>query len=84
VEEVGRGAGARERRRDLAADDAGLSHAGDDHAAAALAQDPDRLIESIVEAIDQRQDRAASVSRTLRANAMSATVSRVTPRPGSG
>ena len=36
MEEPGRGAGARERRGNLAADDAGLAHAGDDHASAAL------------------------------------------------
>jgi hypothetical protein len=49
-------AGARERRRDLAADDPRLAHAGDDDAPAALAQHAHRAIETLVEAVDQRED----------------------------
>src|SRR5712691_6306553 len=50
-------AGARERRGDLAADDARFAHAGDDHAPAAVEEDAHRLLEAIVEPIDERQDR---------------------------
>src|SRR5712691_9411858 len=50
-------AGARERRGDLAADDARLAHAGDDHAPAAVEEDAHRLLEAIVEPIDKCQDR---------------------------
>ena len=57
VEEEGGRAGARQRRRNLAADDPRLAHAGDDHAAAALEQQPHRLLEALVEALDEREDR---------------------------
>ena len=57
VEEEGRRAGARQRRGDLAADDARLAHAGDDDAAAALEQQLDGALEVVVEAIDQAEDR---------------------------
>ena len=57
VQEKGRGPGAGERRRDLAADDAGLAHASDDHAALAVAHQHDSAREPLIEAIDQRQDR---------------------------
>ena len=57
MEEEGWGSGARERGGDLAADDAGLPHAGDNHPAAAVKQEPDGMVEAIVEAIDEREDR---------------------------
>ena len=52
-----RRADARQRRRNLAADDARLAHAGQDDAAAAFAQELDGALESLVEAVDQREDR---------------------------
>ena len=57
MEEEGRRAGARQRGGDLAADDARLAHAGDDHAAAALEEEAHRLLEAVIEAIDEREDR---------------------------
>ena len=57
MQEERRRAGAREGRGDLAADDAGLAHAGDDDAAAAVADEHDGAGEPLVEAIDKRQHR---------------------------
>ena len=57
MQEEGRRPRARERRRDLPADDAGFAHAGENHAAAAIAQQLHRPIEFAVEPIDERQDR---------------------------
>ena len=57
VHEVGGRAGARERRRDLPADDARLAHAGEDHAAAAVAHQRDGGREALVEAIGERPAR---------------------------
>ncbi len=80
VQEERRRAGARERRGDLAADDAGLAHAGDDDAAAALAQQLDRARRSARRAARRaRGSAAASVSSTLRASARSA-IDGVPPR----
>ncbi len=56
VQEEGGRAGARERRGDLAADDARLAHAGDDDAAAAVADQRDGAREALVEPIDERPD----------------------------
>ena len=71
VQEPGRRAGARERRRDLAADDARLAHAGDDDAAAAVVEQLDRALEVAVDAIDQAEDRrrlgAQDLARELEA-----------------
>ncbi len=49
--------GARERRGDLPADDSGLAHAREDDAALAVAQEMDGLDESLIEPIDEREDR---------------------------
>jgi hypothetical protein len=51
-----RGARARQRRRDLAADEPGLSHARHDDASLALAEQLHGAVESIVETIDEGQD----------------------------
>ena len=56
MEEPGRRAGARQSRGDLSADDAGLAHAGDDDAAAALEQELDCALEMPVDAIDEPED----------------------------
>src|SRR5256885_8542771 len=50
------GAGARERCGQLAADDPGFPHPGDDDAAAAVVQEPHSGIETTVEPVDKRQD----------------------------
>src|SRR5688572_23738880 len=50
------GARARQRCGNLAADDAGLAHARDDDAPAAFEQELDRLLELLVETVDQRED----------------------------
>ena len=55
VEEERRGASARQLPQP-AADDAGLAHAGDDDAPAALEQQAHGLFEPFVQAFDQRQD----------------------------
>src|SRR5262245_57234380 len=49
--------GAVERGGNLLADDAGLAHAGQDHTSAAVQQQVDGAIESIVEPRYQREDR---------------------------
>ena len=51
------GAGARQRRGNLAADDARLAHAGDDDAAAAVEQELDGALEVAVDAVDEAEDR---------------------------
>ena len=51
-----RRAGARQRRGDFAADDAGLAHARDDDAPLAFEEHAYRAVEVLVEAIDERQD----------------------------
>ena len=56
MEEECRRARARQRRRDLAADDAGLAHARDDDAPLAFVEHPHGAVEALVEAIDERQD----------------------------
>src|SRR6187455_323253 len=56
MKEEGRCAGAGERGRDLPPDDAGLAHAGDDHAPTAVEQQPDGAFESLVDAAGQRLD----------------------------
>ena len=55
MEEVGRGAGARERRGDLAPDEARLAHPGDDDAPATAVQGLHRGHEPVVEARAQRE-----------------------------
>src|SRR5678815_3480703 len=57
MEKEGGSACAGERGRDLPADDARLSHAGDNDAAATVEEQPHRLLEAVVEAIDQRENR---------------------------
>ena len=57
VQEPGRGARAREGRRDLPADDARLAHAGDDHPAATVEEQLHRALEGAVDAVDQPEDR---------------------------
>ena len=57
VQEERRRAGAAERRRDLVADDAGLAHPRHDDPAGALPEQLDGAIESLVETIDERQNR---------------------------
>ena len=57
VQEPGRRAGARERRRNLPADEAGLAHAGDDDAAVAVEEQLDGAFEVAVDAIDEAEDR---------------------------
>jgi hypothetical protein len=56
VQEERRRAGARERGRELAADDARLAHAGDDDSSAALAQHAHRALEPLVEPIDEGEN----------------------------
>ena len=56
VQEERRRPGARERRGDLARDDAGLAHPGDDDAAAAVAQQVDGAGEPLVHAVDEGED----------------------------
>ena len=72
MQEEGGRAGARQGRGNLAADDSGFPHAGEDHPALAVAEELHRLVEPLVEPLDQGEDAAASVSRTLRASARSA------------
>ena len=57
MQEPGGRAGARERRRDLPADDARLAHAGDDDAAPAVEEQLDGALEVAVDAIDEAEDR---------------------------
>src|ERR1044072_1732518 len=57
MQEVGGRAGARERRRDLLADDARLAHAGEDDTSATIAEQFHGAIESLVEAIGKREHR---------------------------
>src|SRR5262249_9047077 len=52
-----RGAGAGERGGDLPADQAGLTHARDDHAALALEEELDGLLEVAVDPVDETKDR---------------------------
>ncbi len=56
VQEERRRARAGQRGRDLLADHARLAHAGEDHAAAALAEEIDGAIEALVHAFDERED----------------------------
>ena len=56
MKKKGRGAGAGQSCRYLAADDARLAHAGDDDSAAAIEQDPDCFLEAVVESIHQGED----------------------------
>ena len=56
VQEPGRRAGARQRGGDLPADDAGLAHAGDDDAAAAVEEELDGALEVAVDAVDEAED----------------------------
>src|SRR4029453_6122658 len=56
VQEVRWGSGRREGRRDLASDQPGLAHAGDDHATGAAAEQLDRALEALVELRDETQD----------------------------
>ena len=66
VQEPGRRAGARERSGDLPADDARLAHARHDDAAATLEQQLHGLLErSAVEAIDEAENRRASMRKTF-------------------
>ena len=58
VQEKGGRAGARKGRRDLAADVAGLAHAGNDHAAGACEQHPAGLLEIGAQAFHERSDGA--------------------------
>ena len=67
-----------ERRRDLPRDDARLAHAGDDHAAAAVAQQLDGADEALVEALDEREDGVGLGPQHLLASARSG---RTAPRP---
>jgi hypothetical protein len=57
MQEDGRGTRAREGRGNLPADDAGLAHACEDDAALAVAEEMDGTDESLIEPIDQREDR---------------------------
>ena len=57
MDEVGRRAGARERRRQLPGDDARLAHAGGDHSALTLEQQAEGGIEPVVQAVGERLDR---------------------------
>ena len=57
MQEDGRGTGAREGRGNLPADDSGLAHARKDDAALAVAEEMDGADESLIEPIDQREDR---------------------------
>jgi hypothetical protein len=57
MQKEGRRAGARQRRGDLAADDAGLAHAREDDASPAVAEQFDRAREPAVEPLDEREDR---------------------------
>jgi hypothetical protein len=56
MEEERRRAGARERRGNLPADDAGLAHPGHDHASPALEEDLERALEVVADPIDQTDD----------------------------
>ena len=56
VQEQGRRAGARQRGRDLPADDAGFAHARDDDAAAALEEHLNGAFEVAVDALDEAED----------------------------
>src|SRR4029453_85261 len=56
VQEVRGGSGRREGRRDLASDQPGLAHAGDDHATGAAAEQRHRALETLVELRDDTQD----------------------------
>ena len=57
VDKEGRCAGAREGRRHLACDVAGLAHAGDDHPAAAVQAELAGLVEARVQPRDQAGNR---------------------------
>src|SRR6186713_2430423 len=56
VQEPGCGARTRQRRCNLAADDAGFAHAGNDDATAAIVEKPDGMLEFLVDAVDETQD----------------------------
>ncbi len=56
MEEPGCRARARQRRRNLPADDARLAHAGDDDAAAAIVEELDGALEVLVDAVDEPED----------------------------
>src|SRR5205823_4338553 len=57
MEEQGRCAGARQRRRDLAADDPRLAHAREHDASTTLPQELHRAIELAIQPPDERQNR---------------------------
>ena len=56
MEKKGRGARARERRRDLAADQSRLPHSGHNHFATAAVQQLNGPDKTIIQSIHERQD----------------------------
>ena len=56
MKKMGRGAGARQRRGDLAADDPGFSHSGRDHTSPTGEEQADRGVEPFIETIDKGEN----------------------------